>query len=75
MKNGCDFCNDLRNIEPANYIGGGDAEIQKFLNKAKEKKQFIYHYHNDAGEIVLMIVDKCPVCGYKFTEEDYDDYE
>lgn len=74
MKNGCDFCDDLRNIEPANYIGGGDAEIQKFLNKAKEKKQFIWHYHTDDG-ITLVIVDKCPVCGRKFTPKDYDEYD
>ena len=41
---GCDFCNDLRNIEPAKYIGGGDKELQKFLKEADDKKQFIYHF-------------------------------
>lgn len=28
---GCDFCNDLRNIEPAKYIGGGDEELREFI--------------------------------------------
>lgn len=71
---GCDFCNDLRNIEPANYISGGDEEIQEFLKRAREKKQFIHHYHMFGG-MVLRIVDKCPVCGYQFTEEDYASYD
>lgn len=33
----CGFCNDLRNIEPAKYIGGGDEELQKFLKEADNK--------------------------------------
>ena len=70
---GCDFCNDLRNIEPAKYIGGGDEELKKFIGKAKEKKQFVYHYPVDEGTM-FEIVDKCPKCGHEFTEEDYDNY-
>ena len=41
---GCDFCNDLRNIEPAKYIGGGSGSLQKFIEGAKKEKAFIYHY-------------------------------
>jgi hypothetical protein len=70
---GCDFCNDLRNIEPAKYIGGGDKKTKEFLDKAKKEKRFIYHY-NMYGTTVMEITDKCPNCGYEFTEEDYDSY-
>ena len=66
---GCDFCNDLRNIEPASYIGGGDEEFKKWIEKAREEKKFIL----DLGD-EFAIVDKCPKCGYEFTEEDYDSY-
>lgn len=30
---GCTFCNDLRNIEPAKYIGSDDEELQNFVKK------------------------------------------
>jgi len=66
---GCDFCNDLRNIEPASYISGGDEEFQKWINEAREQKKFIL----DLGD-KFAIIDECPKCGYKFTEEDYDNY-
>ena len=67
---GCEFCNDLRNIEPAKYIGGGNDEFKKWINKAREQKKFVL----DLGD-KFTIVDECPMCGYKFTEEDYDNYE
>lgn len=67
---GCDFCTDLRNIEPAKYIGGGDEEFKERISKAREQKKFIL----DLGD-KFAIVDECPMCGYKFTEEDYDSYE
>lgn len=70
---GCEFCNDLRNIEPAKYIGGGDDKLKQFIDKAKENKQFVYHYSTDDGT-VFEVIAKCPVCGYEFTEEDYDSY-
>ena len=70
---GCDFCNDLRNIEPAKYIGCNDNEIKKLIDKAKEEKKFMCHYKTEEGTY-FWIVDKCPVCGYEFTEEDYDSY-
>lgn len=70
---GCMFCNDLRNIEPAKYIGGGDKELQDFCKEADIKKQFIYHY-KDGEYMVFAIVNKCPECGYEFTEEDYNSY-
>lgn len=71
---GCDFCNDLRYIEPAKYIGGGDEGLKRFISEAREKKQFIFHYPTDEGTM-FEIIDKCPECGYEFTEEDYDSYD
>ena len=66
----CDFCNDLRNIQPASYIGGGSDEFKKWIEKARKEKKFIL----DLGD-KFVIVDKCPKCGYEFTEEDYDSYK
>lgn len=68
---GCNFCNDMRNIQPASDIGGGDEEFQQWIKKAREAKQFILVSDDD----YFYIVDKCPVCGYVFTEEDYDSYD
>lgn len=72
----CDFCLDLRNVEPAKYIGceDTDEEFQKFINEAKEEKKFVCHYPKNEEEMVFGIIDKCPVCGYEFTEKDYDEY-
>lgn len=72
VMNECDFCTDLRNIEPAAYISCsyGDPE---WLIEAKKNKQFIMPYRKN-GEQYFVIVDKCPVCGHVFTEEDYDEY-
>lgn len=67
------FCNDLRNIEPAKYIGSDDEELQKFCKEADNKKKFIYHY-KDGEHTIFVIIDKCPNCEYEFTEEDYDSY-
>lgn len=68
----CKFCTDLRNIEPASYISasGGDPD---WLIEAKKHKQMIYHYW-DSGNQYFVVVDRCPVCGHVFTEEDYDSY-
>lgn len=68
----CNFCTDLRNIEPASYIGCSDGDPE-WLIEAKKKKQFIYH-HFDNGNQYFVVIEKCPVCGHVFTEEDYDDY-
>lgn len=70
---GCIFCNDLRNIEPAKYIGSDDEELQDFLNEANDKKKFIYHFR-DSDNMIFVKINKCPECGYEFTEEDYDSY-
>lgn len=66
----CDFCNDLRNIQPASYIGGGSDEFKKWIEKAREEKKFILDLVDK-----LVIVDKCLKCGYEFTVEDYDSYK
>lgn len=76
---GCKFCNDLRNIQPAKYIAlaneekrefNADDELRKFIDEAKENKKFLLFEKNK-----IFIVDKCPVCGYVFDEEDYDSYD
>jgi len=69
MKNGCDFCNDLRNIEPAKYIGGGDDDFKKWIAIARVEKKFIQHVPEG-----LLKVTECPVCHHTFTDEDYDSY-
>lgn len=73
-EHGCPFCNDMRNIEPASYIGGGDDEFKNYIAKARENKQFIYHFYEN-GESWIGVIKKCPVCGYEFTKEDYDNYD
>ena len=69
MINGCNFCNDLRHIEPAKYLGGGDKEFKKWIAKAREQKKFILDLRDE-----FVIIDSCPECGYKFTDADYDSY-
>lgn len=73
-EHGCPFCNDMRNIEPASYVGGGDDEFKNFIAKARENKQFVYHFYEN-GESWIGVIEKCPVCGYEFTKEDYDNYD
>ena len=70
---GCNFCNDLRNIEPAKYIGGGDDELKAFIKEAKEKKQFILHYPVDEGTM-FEIVTECPECGGRQNSRSPDRY-
>ena len=67
---GCEFCNDLRNIEPAKYIDSGDEEFKEWIKKAREQKKFVLELEDS-----FTIIDKCPECGYEFTEEDYDSYD
>ena len=69
----CDFCNDLRNIEPASYLGGGDAEFQEWIKEKRKKKAFIMYHNIDDEFVELIVVEKCPVCGHVFTEEEYDE--
>ena len=75
---GCEYCNDLRFISPAKYIGVSnlpkDDETRIFVEEAAKNKKFICDTFNKDGNHVLIIVDKCPVCGYEFNEEDYDSY-
>ena len=66
---GCEFCRDLRNIQPASFIGGGDEEFRKWIEEARKHKKFILNLRDK-----FVVVDECPMCGYEFTEEDYDSY-
>ena len=74
ITSGCDYCNDLRNIEPAKYIGGGNKKLKNFITKAHNNKKFISITRQRNGVTFFEIVDKCPMCGREFTEEDYDNY-
>lgn len=76
MELGCDFCSCMINIEPACYISGGGKEFEEFIDKAHVEKKFICHYYSDDEKtMIFTVVDKCPVCGYEFTKEDYDNYD
>ena len=55
-KNGCDFCNDLRNVEPAKYIHSEDKGLQEFLEKADKNKKFITILHKQ-DETILFLND------------------
>ena len=56
---GCEFCTDLRNIQPAKYLDGGDEEFQKRIKEARKHKKFILELSDK-----FVIVDECPKCGY-----------
>lgn len=75
---GCEYCNDLRHISPAKYIGVDnlpkDDEARIFIEEATKKKQFIWDTFDENDAHIFVIVDKCPLCGYEFDEEDYDNY-
>lgn len=75
---GCEFCNDLINVQPAKYVAvvnndnspvATDDEVRKFLEKAKEEKRFLMFEGDN-----IHVVNKCPACGYVFSEKDYDSY-
>lgn len=66
---GCDFCRDLRNIQPASYVDGGDDEFQEWIKKCRECKAFII-----MGKEFFTATHECPVCGKIFTDGDYDSY-
>ena len=72
--NGCDYCNDLRCIEPAKYVWCDDEETQAQILEARDNKQFIGHFYEDGLPSEDYIMIGCPECGYVFTEEDYDSY-
>lgn len=75
---GCEYCNDLRHISPAKCIGVDnlpkydDARI--FIENAAKNKKFIWDTFDENDDPIFVIVDKCPLCGYEFDEEDYDSY-
>lgn len=76
IPNGCEFCNDLVHIEPASYFGYDktNEKEKNFFEKAIKDKKFIWIDYTDSGK-TYYAVDKCPVCGHIFTEEDYDSYD
>ena len=69
----CEFCADLRNIQPAKYIKGWDKESKETITRWHNNKKFVMIIREDEG-IWFEKIDKCPVCGYRFTKEDYNGY-
>lgn len=71
----CEWCSDLRNLQPAKYIGVKDEEARKWLEMQHEMKHFIYIDDRSDPEVVHMFaVLQCPKCNHVFTTEDYDEY-
>jgi hypothetical protein len=67
---GCDFCSNWQNIEPAKYIAiAGNTELERCTQQANMDKKFFLL--TPSG---FVPVEKCPICGYIFTTEDYDNY-
>lgn len=73
----CRCCTDMRYIQPAKLIGftewDPEDELCQMIEKAKDDKKFIAMIYED-GDTYYGVVDKCPWCGYEFTEDDYDSY-
>ena len=68
----CDYCEDDRFIEPAGNIHSNDSDTNDILKQCHEEKKFFrIHYLNGIVDS-LEVVDRCPICGHLFTEEDYD---
>lgn len=65
----CDFCSDIRIIEPAKdiFLKTQNKERLEWLKDKQDKKKMIMFVDG-----ALLEVNYCPICGYKFTEEDYD---
>ena len=64
----CDFCDDLRNVEPARYISMSDGNDPDWLKEAKEKHWMLYHwYEND--EYHFVHIWKCPYCGRDLSDD------
>lgn len=38
----CEFCTDLRNLQPAKYISGDDEKFLEWIAKARKKIEKIY---------------------------------
>lgn len=67
---GCEYCHNPALIMPASYLGGGSKEFRKWVQEAQNQKKFLFQVEREK----YTIIDKCPFCHYKFTEEDYDDF-
>ena len=74
---GCDYCTDLRFIEPAKdvYVDDGKGNLVNWLKEAREKKRFIEAVFKDGVVYGFYVIDCCPKCFYKFTESDYNKFE
>lgn len=73
----CEWCNDLRNVEPAKYIGFAGGNDPDWLIDAKKRKAFLYFQKEADGSTTWYELINCPYCGQQFegNEELYDSYE
>lgn len=72
----CEWCSDLRNVEPAKYISAC-GEDPDWLVQAKKNKLFLSFERNDDGTTSYYNILKCPYCGLKFegNTQLYDSYD
>lgn len=74
-ENMCEWCSDLRNVEPAGYVGCGDPEARAWLKEQHKQKHFLtFKWVEGAEHPIPFVILECPYCHHKFTEKDYDDY-
>lgn len=72
----CEWCNDLRNAQPAKYISAADGADDDWLIEAKKRKAFLF-CRKENGSTTWYELFNCPYCGQQFkgNEELYDSYE
>ena len=72
----CKYCEDLRYIEPAKYIGMSGGDDPDWLKKAKQEKKFLEAVYDEHRHLTgFYVVNECPICGQALTPELYDEYE
>lgn len=74
MNRDCNFCTNLLNISPAKLFTDSVNGYSELIKDAKKHNEWILKLF-DGHANVYSITDRCPVCGYVFTTEDYDNYE
>lgn len=70
----CEWCKDLRNVEPACYIGAKGPKLKAWLEEHHRLKHFICIDYSNPDVPCLFHIQQCPVCHHVFTEEDYEEY-
>ena len=68
----CDYCSDLRYVEPAHYLSIRDDNgvLDDWLQEARNEKKYIHFIYKDGQLYAFDVIEQCPTCGYRFTEKD-----